>query len=186
MSQHPLIAEYAENLRRITHQHQDESDIIEKVSPLAQSLSLNHDWIEDRFMHPDETTGFSVFLLHEEEDHRLAVLAVSWVPGMGIEPHDHGTWAVVACVKGLEKNISYKRLDDRSNPKYAELEIKSESITGPGDLVCMKTGGIHEVRNDGDEVALSIHTYGYHINHTGRSQFNLETNQVNDFIVSVN
>ena len=135
---------------------------------------------------PDSDTGFSVFLLHEEPDHSLAVLAVSWVPGMGVGPHNHGTWAVVAGVRGVEKNTSYIRVDDRRDPGRAALEIRKSTHAGPGELVCMKTGGIHSVRNDGDQVALSLHTYGRHINHTGRSQFDLETGRVADFQVSVN
>ena len=47
----------------------------------------------------------SVHVLHEESDHRLAVFAVSWLPGRGVPPHDHGTWAIVVGVDGPEKNL---------------------------------------------------------------------------------
>ena len=186
MSVHPLVSEYASQLKSITSKAQNEDEIIRLVSPLASALALNPDWIEERFYEPDKETGFSAFLLHEEEDHSLAVFAVSWVPGMGVEPHDHGTWAVVAGVKGDERNISYIRNDDRNDPNYAELEVRKESVAGPGDLVCMRTGGIHAVRNDSDEVTVSLHTYGRHINFTGRSQFDLTTNEVKAFKVDVN
>jgi len=148
-------------------------------------LSAEPGWIEDRFYEPDTETGFSAFLLHEENDHSLAVLAVSWIPGMGIGPHDHGTWAVVVGVEGLERNIRYKRLDDRKNPDYAELEIKDESIAGPGDLVCVKKGGIHAVRNDSDKITISLHTYGTHINYTIRSQFDVEARTAKEFKIDV-
>ena len=105
--------------------------------------------------------------------------------GRGVPPHDHGTWAVVTGVEGVEHNISYKRLDDRSRADHAELEVKSDTLAGKGDLVCMKTGGIHEVRNETGNVTLSLHTYGKHINHTNRSQFDLETGAKKDFIVEV-
>jgi len=49
----------------------------------------------------------------------------------------------------------------------------------------MKSGGIHSVHNETDTVSLSIHTYGKHVNHTARSQFDLETKEKKDFIVSV-
>ena len=104
---------------------------------------------------------------------------------MGVGPHDHGTWAVVVGVDGVERNIRYKRLDDRSNPDYAELEVKDESKAGPGDLVCIRKGGIHAVRNDSDKVTLSLHTYGTHINHTIRSQFDLEARTAKEFKVEI-
>ena len=180
------IAQYADDLRRITAATEDENEIFNQVGPLAQRLAGETNWIEERFYTPDPETGFSAFLLHEEDDHRLTVLAASWIPGMGVGPHDHGTWAVVVGVQGNERNIRYKRMDDRSNPEYAELEVKEESIAGPGDLVCIRNGGIHSVRNDSDAVTLSLHTYGYHVNHTKRFQYDLETCAVAEFKVDMN
>jgi len=185
MPKHALINHYVEKLRRITAESNDESEIFEQLGPLARQLAADPAWIEDRFSEPDKETGFSAFLLHEEEDHSLAVLAASWVPGMGVGAHDHGTWAVVVGVEGVERNVRYKRLDDRSNPEHAELAVKDEASAGPGDLVCIKTGGIHAVYNDSDKVTLSLHTYGMHINHTIRSQFDLETNTAKEFKVDV-
>jgi predicted metal-dependent enzyme (double-stranded beta helix superfamily) len=117
-------------------------------------------------------------LLHEEEDHSLAVMLVSWPAKFGVNPHDHDTWAVVAGVRGQEHNTTYARVDDGADPKRAELAIKAEASLSAGGLVCMKSGGIHAVRNDGDEVAVSLHTYGRHVNHTDRVQFDLETGEV--------
>ena len=180
------VAQYIDDLRRITTATFDESAIFDQLGPLAQRLAASDGWIEERFYQPDEEAGFSAFLLHEEEDHSLAVLAVSWVPGMGITPHDHGTWAVVVGVDGIERNTRYRRLDNRRNPEYAELEIKEESNAGPGDLVLIKTGGIHAVHNTSDKVTLSVHTYGKHINHTERSQFDVEARTAEAFKIPMN
>jgi hypothetical protein len=49
----------------------------------------------------------------------------------------------------------------------------------------MKTGGIHWVRNESDQVTLSLHTYGKHVNHTNRSQFDLEAKTSESFLVNV-
>lgn len=186
MSERYSIAKYVDDLRRITANSNDEGKIIEQVGPCAQQLAADHDWIEERFFHPDKSAGFSAFLLHEEDDHRLAVLAVSWSPGMGVMPHDHGTWAVVVGVEGTERNIRYKRLGDRSVPKYFELAVKKEASAGPGDLICMRTGGIHAVYNDSDKVTLSLHTYGVHINYSRRHQFDLNTHAASEFKVHMN
>jgi len=35
----------------------------------------------------------------------------------------------------------------------------------------MPSGVIHSVSNDGDCIALSLHIYGRHVNHTQRSRF---------------
>ena len=92
---------------------------------------------------------------------------------------------MVAGVEGIERNIRYRRLDDRSRPGYAELEVKHDINADAGELICMKTGGIHLVRNETDRVTLSLHTYGKHVNYNDRSQFDLETKEKKDFIVRV-
>lgn len=185
MTEPYTVARYVDDLRRITAETSDENEIFTRVGPLARRLAAEDGWIEDRFYEPDTETGFSAFMLHEEEDHSLAVLAASWTPGMGVGPHDHGTWAIVVGVDGEERNIRYKRLDDRSKEDYAELEPKEERVAGPGDLVCIKNGGIHAVRNESDKVTLSLHTYGTHVNHTVRYQYDLETRSAAEFKVEM-
>ena len=176
---------YVEDLRRITQETNDEDEIIRRVSPLSKRMAVEKNWLEPKHFETDEEQGFGVHVLHEEPDHTLAVFAVSWLPGRGTEPHDHGTWAVVAGVEGIERNVRYKRLDDGSRPDYAELEVKIDFKASEGDLVCMKTGGIHMVRNETDAVTLSLHTYGKHVNHTDRSQFDLESKEKKDLKVKV-
>ena len=83
MQEQYSIAHYVSDLRRITAETEDENEIFNQVGPLAQRLAGEDNWIEERFFTPDPETGFSAFLLHEEDDHRLTVLAASWIPGMG-------------------------------------------------------------------------------------------------------
>ncbi|MGO1119244.1 hypothetical protein ACTL6U_11085 [Rhodovibrionaceae bacterium A322] len=177
------LNDYVEDLRRIASSSNDQNEIFCQLGPLAQQMAANRDWIEERFYQPDEEAGFSAFLLHQEADFSLAVIALAWAPGQGVVPHDHGTWAVVVGVEGVEENILYKRLDDRRDPAYAELEIKKRFDAGPGDLVMMKQGGIHAVRNHSDQVTLSLHTYGMHFNKTLRSQFDVEARRATEFEV---
>lgn len=179
------LEEYVQDLRRITRETDNEDEIIKQVGPLARRLALDKCWLEKNHYETDTEQGFGVHLLHEEPDHTLAVIVLSWLPGRGAPPHDHGTWAVVAGVEGVERNIRYNRVDDRSNPDYAELEVKHEFDADAGELICMKTGGIHAVRNETDRVTLSLHSYGKHVNYTDRSQFDLETNKKKDFVVKV-
>jgi predicted metal-dependent enzyme (double-stranded beta helix superfamily) len=186
MSGQYSIAQYVDDLRRTTAGTVDENVIFEQVGPLAKLLASDDSWLEERFFQPDEETGFSAFLLHEENDHSLAVFAISWAPRKGIVPHDHGTWAIVVGVEGIERNIRYKRLDDKRNPNYAELNVKDELNAGPGDLLCIKKGGIHAVRNDSDKVTVSLHTYGTHINYTIRSQYDLEARTAKEITLEIN
>lgn len=177
------LAQFVKDLRQITAETKNHGAIIDRVRPLAQRLALSKEWLEPRHYECDAEQGFGVHLLHEEPDHTLAIFAVAWLPGRGAPPHNHGTWAVVAGVDGLEKNVYWKRMDDGSRPGHAVLNEVGEEVVGPGEVVALLPGAIHSVANKTDRVTLSLHVYGKHLNHTGRSQFDPEKKTETPFIV---
>lgn len=180
------IPQLVADLRHIRAQYSAERDLLHAVRPLARRAALSKAaWLEKRMYEADEQQGFGVYLLHEEPDHSLAVLALAWLPDRGTAPHDHGTWAVVAGVDGPEKNRFFERADDRSRPGYAELRKVGEKLCAAGDVLAMPSGVIHSVWNESDSVSVSLHIYGKHINYTGRSQFDPEKKTQTPFLVSV-
>ena len=185
MSEAYSLAQYIEDLRRICAATTDEDEIFKQLGPLAAEVVAEPSWLQDKHYESDATQGFGVHLLHEEADHSLAVFAVNWLPGRGTPPHDHGTWAVVAGIEGVERNVRYRRVDDNSRVGYAELEVKKDFAAAPGEILCIRTGGIHKVSNETDALTLSLHTYGCHVNFTNRAQFDLDTNERKAFQVSV-
>lgn len=152
-----------------------QDDLIGRVRTIARrAADRRREWLRDDACQPDVAQGFGFHLLHEEPDHQLAVFVASWLPGRGTPPHDHGTWAVVAGLKGCERNTRWRRIDDGARPGYAEISVAEERLVGAGDVVVMRNGVIHSVRNEGVGVSVSLHIYGRHVNYTGRSQFDPE------------
>jgi predicted metal-dependent enzyme (double-stranded beta helix superfamily) len=170
------LDQYVEDLRRITAETQDDRVIMDRVRPLSQRLALDRSWLDPRFYEGDAEQGFGVYLLHEEPDHRLAVFAVSWLPGGGAAPHNHLTWSVVAGVDGVERNTFWRRLDDGSRSGYAEIRRQGDRLFGPGDVVTLMPDAIHSVVNETGAVTVSLHTYGMHLNYTGRLEFDPDRN----------
>lgn len=183
MTKSSKIDALVEALRKITSETDDERKILTHLRPLVREACLDADWVEDEYLQVDKDAGFRVSTLHEEPDHTLAVFAVSWTPGMGVGPHDHGTWAVVGGIRGQERNVNWQRTDDGARAGHAELERFSEVTAGAGDVMCFRTGDIHSVDNVGDDVALSLHVYGKHVNHTDRYQYDLDSKKMERFIV---
>jgi predicted metal-dependent enzyme (double-stranded beta helix superfamily) len=166
------VAEFAAALRAASAACREEPALVARVRSLAA------DWVarEARGLaalacEPDAGQGFGVRLLHEEHDHTLATFVVSWMPGRGTPPHDHGTWAVVAGLAGRERNERWRRVDGGGEPGRAELERLDAAEVGPGTTIALGSGEIHSVHNDGAETSLSLHVYGRHFNHTERSQY---------------
>jgi predicted metal-dependent enzyme (double-stranded beta helix superfamily) len=178
------IEELVTDLRRIVSEVADERQVLSQVRPLALRAAMSKDsWLERRLYVADQEQGFGVYLLHEEPDHGLAIFAVSWLPDRGAPPHDHGTWAVVAGVDGPEKNEFFERVDDRSRAGYAELRKIGEKVFEAHDVLTMRTGAIHSIRNESDAVSISLHIYGKNINHTGRSQFDPNKRRETPFVL---
>jgi predicted metal-dependent enzyme (double-stranded beta helix superfamily) len=177
------LPQFVQDLRGIAAQTRNPRDIITRVSPLARRLSRAEGWLQPHHYAYDAEQGFGVHLLHEEADHRLAVFVIAWQPGRGAPPHNHGTWAVVAGVKGPEKNTFWKRVDDGSRPGYAEIISEGSREFGPGEVVSFLPDDIHSVTNETAAVTVSLHIYGKHLNYTGRSQFDPDAKTEMPFIV---
>jgi len=178
-------ADLIREMQRIAAASDDPFEIVQRLREPARRLALAADWLEPRFFECDAEQGFGLHLLHEEGDHRLAMLVASWLPGRGVVPHNHGTWAVVCGVKGQETNVFWRRADDRSRPGHAEIVEAGRTICGPGDVVHFLPDDIHSVHNETTEIAVSLHLYGRHINHTVRSKFDPVSEREEPIQVSV-
>lgn len=179
------LSDFISDLRAITSECDDDKAIVRRVAPLAQKLAATPGWIEDQHRTCDAEQGFGVHLLHEEADHSNAIFLIAWLPGRGTPAHNHKTWAVVAAIEGAEGEIMWRRLDDGSKAGYAELERETEVVMIAGKVSCLLPEDIHMVWNQGHDISLSLHVYGKHINHTGRSQFDPEAKTEERFVVTV-
>ena len=179
------LSQYVKDLRKITREETDDKKIVQRVAPLAQKFVAPPGFIKDEYYKCDDEQGFGYHMLHEDEDHSNAVFVLAWLPDRGTPPHNHKTWGVVVGIEGEERETWWRRIDDGSKPGYADLERQTENTVGPGGIVSVMPEDIHTVWNHGDKVTLTLHTYGKHINYTGRSQFDPENKTEEQFIVSV-
>ena len=124
-------------------------------------------------------------MLHEEPNHDLAVFVFSWLPNRGTTPHNHKTWGVVVGIEGQEQEINYDRRDDGTRPGYADLRRGGERVITVGDIARCYPEHIHRVRNVGRDISMSLHTYGRHINYTGRSEFDLENKREKPYAIKI-
>jgi predicted metal-dependent enzyme (double-stranded beta helix superfamily) len=179
------LRDYVRDLRALASSEPDPARITELVAPLARKFAEAGDWFRPEYRQCDAGQGFGVHLLHEEPNHDLAIFAIAWLPGRGTAPHNHKTWAVVVGIAGQEQETSYERRDDGLTAGYAELARSGEQIMSAGDIACCHPEHIHAVRNGGNDIAMSLHTYGRHINYTGRSEFDVEQKREKPLVVKV-
>ena len=179
------VTDYVRDLRRIAGEAPNARELVERLRPCAERLAATTGWIGPEMRKCDPAQGFGVHLLHEEPDHQLAVFVIAWAPGRGTLPRNHKTWALVVGLEGTERESWWRRTDDGSRPGFAELEAQGERIVTTGEVSVCMPDDIHSVWNVGAEMSLSLHTYGRHINFTGRSEFDPERREERPMIVSV-
>ena len=179
------LEQYVQDLRTITAQETDPVRITDRVAPLAQKFAQAPGWFRPEYRECDPEQGFSLHILHEEPNHDLAVFLISWLPDRGTTPHNHKTWAVVVGMEGSEREVNYDRLDDGSKPGHADLRRAGAQVMKAGDVARCYPEHIHSVWNVGKDVSMSLHTYGRHINYTGRSEFDPEHKREKPYVIKV-
>ena len=83
----------------------------------------------------------------------LTVLRIAWTPGMVLNPHEHGMWAVIGMYGGHEDNTFFRRVP-------GGLEQSGGRVLPEGDVLLMGDDVIHSVANTRREFAVALHVYG--------------------------
>lgn len=83
----------------------------------------------------------------------LTVFATESRPGSGSAPHDHGMWAVIACLAGREGSRRYRDRD-------GALTETGIAVLDTGQVHAVPADGIHAVFNCWEEPNVVLHVYG--------------------------
>ncbi|MFM6835638.1 MAG: cupin [Dolichospermum sp.] len=137
---------------------QEESTQLAKIRTLVRRLIINSYWVQSQFLKPDAQTGISVLLLYDELGFPLTVQTVTFAPGTTSTIHNHGTWGVIAILKGQEKNTFWRRT---GNPDFPDkIEKTGEINLFPGDIISFTSETIHHVQAMGEEPTVTFNIYG--------------------------
>lgn len=137
---------------------EDENSLLAEIRMLVRRLILNSYWVQNQYLEPDSKTGTSVLLLYDELGFPFTVQTVTFAPGTRSSTHNHGTWGVVAVLKGQERNTFWRRtpLPDSQD----KIERSGELTLFPGDIISFTSDSIHSVQAVGDEPTVTFNVYG--------------------------
>jgi predicted metal-dependent enzyme (double-stranded beta helix superfamily) len=145
---------------------------------LVRRLIINSYWVQSQFLQPDLKTGISVLLLYNELGFPLTVQTVTFAPGTNSNIHNHGTWGVVAILKGQEKNTFWRRSSNSDFPN--KIEKVGEINLSPGDIVSFTPQTIHQVQAIGEEPTVTFNIYG-ETNPKQRFEFDITNHSAKKF-----
>jgi predicted metal-dependent enzyme (double-stranded beta helix superfamily) len=117
------------------------------------------------------------------EDHGYSLQVFAWPPSTETKIHDHSSWGVYCCAVGSVLEERYERLDDGSRLDHARLKKIRQRMWSKEDgasSVLPHDGGIHRVRNPGDNLAISVHLYGPRLGEVDGRDYDLSCDYVCD------
>ncbi|MBD2209823.1 cupin [Nostoc linckia FACHB-104] len=136
----------------------DESSRLPQLRMLVRRLIVNSYWVRSQYLEADPKTGTSVLLMYDELGFPLTVQTVTFAPGTLSTIHNHGTWGIVAILKGEEKNTIWRR--NPSPDAEHKIEAAAEVNLLPGDIISFTPDAIHCVEAVGDEPTVTFNVYG--------------------------
>lgn len=165
-------------LEDVLNNVEDQSTRLPEIRMLVRRLIINSYWVQSQFLQPDLKTGISVLLLYNELGFPLTVQTVTFAPGTNSNIHNHGTWGVVAILKGQEKNTFWRRSSNSDFPN--KIEKVAEINLSPGDIVSFTPQTIHQVQAIGEEPTVTFNIYG-ETNPKQRFEFDITNHSAKKF-----
>ncbi|MBW4431428.1 MAG: cupin [Pelatocladus maniniholoensis HA4357-MV3] len=165
-------------LEDILNNVEDETSQLPEIQMLVRRLLVNSYWVQTQYLEPSPKTGESVLILYDELGFPLTVQTVTFAPGTKSNIHNHGTWGVVALLKGKEKNTFWRRYPNQEFPD--KIEQTGELSLLPGDIISFTPDAIHCVESVGDEPTVTFNIYG-ETDPKQRLEYNVLSHTANNF-----
>lgn len=155
---HHFLTELDDLINQVEITGEAEEKYLPMLRRLVRKLLLNVYWVSQEVPSPADKTGTSVSLLYDEPGYPLTLQTEIMLPGTSTPIHNHGTWGVIAMLRGQQQNVFWKRVPI---PEYPEnIEKVGEKILQPGDVISFTTEAIHHVEAVGNESAVTLNLYG--------------------------
>ncbi|MBC8339092.1 MAG: hypothetical protein ISR51_01505 [Rhodospirillales bacterium] len=155
------VAETIAEIRDIEQTRGVNPDALESIKGVLLKLADKRELFpEDHFPVGEEDGNSVVYRLSEDDDHRFALYASTALPGKGVHPHNHTTWAVIVGVHGDEHNIFYERADDGSQTGIGDLRQSGKFTVSHGTGVTLMPDDIHSIHVTGEKKTVHLHMYG--------------------------
>ncbi|MGB3691116.1 MAG: cupin [Spirulinaceae cyanobacterium] len=166
------------DLENILEEIPANSQRLKAITPLVRRLLSNSYWLQGEYLEPDPEQGWSVLMLYDEPNFPLTIQTVVWLPGRVSPLHNHGTWGLVALIKGQEKNTFWQRNGEAEFPD--QLSQVGEQVLAPGDIISFLPDAIHGVEALGEEPTVTFNIYG-ETDYENRFEFDIKSNTATKF-----
>ncbi len=139
----PVLDKFIVDLRTIWAEDSENERRMAKAKPLLEQL-LKDATLKAHSAAWPSTEGRKNLLLYVDPDHHFVINAVVRMPGRTGSVHDHAdAWVLYGVLDGSESLERYDRIDDGSQPGYAEVRLSSVTTGTQGKVDLVPPHAIH-------------------------------------------
>ncbi|AWB34383.1 cysteine dioxygenase family protein [Orrella marina] len=148
----------------------------EKIRKLLENLAIQSDLFPEEDFKPRPGASGGLYELYVAPDRSLSLYASAGASGKYQPPHDHTTWAVIAGIRGIERNQFFECLERDDATSSGTIRFVRDAEVGPGQSVTLAADEFHTIAVDEGGDALHLHLYGNALDTlVGRIGFESET-----------
>jgi 3-mercaptopropionate dioxygenase len=153
------LSTFIADVEELVAAEQDVHRIAAGVQARLAPLLANADFLTPEQREPSQD-HYRVHLVAVAPSRHFSVTALVWLPGQVTPVHDHICWCVVGVVQGTEREQRFTLREGPSGERWL-VPLRDEQVA-PGHTAALvpPEENIHQVRNAGDTVAISVHVYG--------------------------
>ena len=139
----PAFDKFINDLRAVWAAEIDNRRRMENAKPLVEQL-VKDPSLKAHSANWPSTEGRKNLLLYVDPEHGFVVNAVVREPGRTGSVHDHAdAWVLYGVLDGSESLERYDRIDDGSQPGYAEVRLSSVTTGTQGKVDLVPPHAIH-------------------------------------------
>lgn len=136
-----------------------ESAALGGIAEMLVALGLRSELFPEQHFPVSAERPNSVYRLAEDPDGRYALFVSAGLAGKYQPPHDHTTWAMIAGIRGNERNVVYRRRTT-DDPLRDRLDYARTVDVVAGEHVILTSDDVHTIELVGGKNGLHLHFYG--------------------------
>jgi predicted metal-dependent enzyme (double-stranded beta helix superfamily) len=153
------LQRFIQSARQLFSEEKDAVKRWQKMTPLLQDLLADENVRQQSKNWPGCAQGSDRaenLLFYEDPDYKFVINGLIKAPKTRTQIHDHAhNWTLYGVLDGSESIERYERIDDRSNPDYAEIRQTENVSVGPGKIDLVPPYQIH-AEESGEERTVAI------------------------------
>ncbi len=179
----PVLRRFVEDFRTIVARERESGALLDALRAPTERLLADPSWIGEEFRRvlDDDVASWAVY---RSQDPDLCIFTMVVPPGAATRVHNHLTDGWVGLVQGGQVERQFRRLDDRSRPGAARLELTSEAPIHLGEMTSLAypDHDIHQILTTSSEASVSLHVLCNDLGTVERQSFDIEAGSVQDFV----